>query len=103
MRSAVKRLRELEKQRNDEIPPPSDLFGLFYDELNDWDKLRYFVYVYGGNRWGFTVSDFERMEVPAYHSSLHFVIEKIPGDDFLDFPELDEWEAGIDRMLRTMQ
>lgn len=97
----IKRLREIEKQRADEVPPPSDLFGEYYDGLDDIDKLRYWLYVYGGNRWGFSLDDFERLECPVYHSSLHFVIEEIPGDDWLDFPELDEWEAGVDRMLRT--
>ena len=95
MRNTLRRLTALEMRKS---APPSDLFGRYYDELSHFDRLRYWLYVYGGNRFGLSLEDFERMEVPTYHDSLHFIIEEIP--ESFDFPELDEWEAGLDRMFR---
>jgi len=98
--SKFSRIKALEREREDEIPCPHDLIGEYYDELeSDFDKLRVWLYYYGGNRFDFSLDDFERMDVPTFHESLHFIIEPLPNCIF-DFPELDEWQADLDRMFR---
>ena len=77
------RLQKLEKIQAQK--PPVDLFGQFYDELSETDKIRYMRYIY--DRDYKSLERAEQIEQQA-QNTLHFVCSSKEfeidfGDDFL--------------------
>lgn len=66
--SIESRLQKLEKIQAQK--PPVDLFGQYYDELIEKDKIRYLRYIYGSDYKSFEYA--ERIEQQA-RNTLHFV------------------------------
>ena len=92
MKSLKARLKTAEKKQERE--PPFDLEGRYYDELTQAEKRRYWKYYYGDS---YTLEEAERLEMKYISGTLHFQCFLKPGD--IPFPELDEWEAALDRTL----
>ena len=91
MNAIRKRLKTAEKKQ--ERKPPFDLIGRYYDELSQAEKRRFWKYIYGDN---YTVKQAEALEVKYISGTLHFTCELKPED--YPFPELDAWEASLQRM-----
>lgn len=62
------RLQKLEKIQAQK--PPCDLFGQFYDELIEKDKIRYLRYIYGD---GYKNLEYAEMVEQQARNTLHFV------------------------------
>lgn len=95
MKGIKERLKAAEKKQERE--PPFDIIGRYYDTLTQAEKRRYWKYIYGDS---YTLEQAERIEKKYIQGTLHFVCELKISD--ISFPELDEWEAGLDRMLETL-
>lgn len=95
MKSIKARLETAERKQERE--PPLDIIGRFYDTLNPDEKRRFWKYIYGDS---YTVEQAERLELKHISGTLHFECTLKPGD--FSFPELDEWEAALDRTLETI-
>lgn len=68
MSSIQSRLKHLERIQAQK--PPTDLYGCFYDELPETDKIRYMRYIYGSDYKNLEYA--ERIEQQA-QKTLHFV------------------------------
>ena len=95
MKSIKARLETAERKQERE--PPFDLAGRYYDTLTQAEKRRFWKYYYGDS---YTVEQAEHLEVKHISGTLHFICDIKPGD--LPFPELDEWEAALDRTLNKI-
>ncbi len=76
IQSRLKRLERIQAQK-----PPVDLFGQYYDELIEKDKIRYLRYVYGDDYKNLEYA--ERIEQQA-RSTLHFICSSKEIDIDLD-------------------
>lgn len=90
MRNEKTRLKAAEKQKRE---PPLDIIGRYYDTLSQAEKRRFWKYVYGD---AFPLEKAEYLEKKYISGTLHFECAMQPGD--FSFPELDAWEASIDKM-----
>ena len=68
MSSIQSRLKHLERIQAQK--PPTDLYGCFYDELPETDKIRYMRYIYGSDYKNLEYA--QRIEEQA-RNTLHFV------------------------------
>lgn len=92
MKNIKNRVKAAEKKQERE--PPLDIIGRYYDELTQAEKRRYWKYVYGDS---FTLEKAEYLEKNYISGTLHFECIMNPAD--YSFPELDAWEAALDRMI----
>lgn len=92
MKDIKARLKTAEKKQERE--PPLDIIGRYYDTLTQAERRRFWKYIYGDS---FTLEQAERLELKHISGTLHFECTLKPGD--FSFPELDEWEAALDRTL----
>ncbi len=92
MKSIKARLETAERKQERE--PPLDIIGRYYDTLTQAERRRFWKYIYGDS---FTLEQAERLELKHISGTLHFECTLKPGD--FSFPELDEWEAALDRTL----
>lgn len=76
IQSRLKRLERIQRKK-----PPTDLFGCYYDELPETDKIRYMRYVYGSDYKNLEYA--ERVEQRA-RSTLHFICSSKELDINLD-------------------
>ena len=92
MKSIKARLETAERKQERE--PPLDIIGRYYDTLTQAEKRRFWKYVYGDS---YTLEKAEYIEKNYISGTLHFECTLKPGD--FSFPELDAWEAALDRMI----
>ena len=92
MKSIQNRLKTAEKKQERE--PPLDIIGRYYDTLTQAERRRFWKYIYGDS---FSLEQAERIEKNYVSGTLHFLCELKISD--IPFPELDEWEAALDRTL----
>ncbi len=79
--SRIKRLEKIKEGK-----PPTDLFGRYYDTLNDKEKRRFWRYVY---EKPYSVAKAEEKEMQI-RNSLHFICEQNAVDLILSqLPDLD--------------
>lgn len=74
---------------------PEDLFGKYYDTLDDADKWRWWEYLYCNHMPFKTLEQYEEYELKHTVESLHFQCFNIPA--LMDFTALDDLMIEMDR------